>query len=195
MKKTYSLSDFASVKKDFFYAYSPNCKDYVTFTEEKDCVVNTFNEKINDFDYVSMITLDRFAPGTKVTTHCSFEKFGAPLVVFTDDLGPDAFGRPTYGLHFEVVAFEEGCNVWHIVPAAPGAEKPIKPTKIGLTRFPIADNSIIELTVEFLEKKILITINGNPLEVAHEDLPERFHVGFTACEGINRFYDYTVETR
>ena len=194
MKQTYSLSDLAAFSKDFFYAWSPNCKEHdPAFLQEADCVVNAASTVI-DYQYISMISRERFPVGTRVTTHCSFEKFGAPLIVFTDDIGADSEGRPLYGLHFEAVAFEEGCNVWKIEknPDTTAARK-IVTEKIGLMRFPVADNSVIEVSVLFGEKKITVTVNGNSIDIEREEFPAEVHAGITACEGINRFYDFTVE--
>ena len=189
MIRHYDLSDFEAVRSDFLQAYSPAVKARASFTQKKDAVVSGWNDAINDYDYVSFVTAEKFAAGTKASVRCSFDKFGAPLIVFTNDLNGDV-----YGLHFEAVAFEEGINVWHIVKSEPGSPKPVTVKKIGFTRFPVAAGEPFTLTVEFGYKEIRVSINGNGVTVACEDIPEEFHVGFTGCEGVNRFYEFTVET-
>lgn len=179
---------------DFMYVVAPHSKEYKEFTQEADYIKNNFNENINEFEYISLVTKEKFSSGTKVHTKCSFEKYGAPLIVITDDISPNKDGINQYGLHFEIVTYEEGCQVWHIVPYPPRVEKPIKPTLIGKSLFRIEENSEIDIEVLIEKKKLLITINGRRLDVEHPELPDTFHVGITACEGVNNFYEFDVES-
>jgi hypothetical protein len=178
---------------EFQYVYSPAARSFTEFTQEEDGIVNRHNPEIDDFDYVSMVTKEAFGTGTRIKTKCSFASYGAPLIVLGNDFQTDTEGRLRYGLHFEVVAWEEGCNVWHILPAPERTERPIKPTKIGAKTFPIAPGSRIDLEVELAQKALKIKVNGEEMTVFSEDLPETCHVGITACEGINRFSEFTVE--
>ncbi len=59
--------------------------------------------------------------------------------------------------------------------------------------FKVDDDSIIDLAVEFKHKAIVVAINGVTAEVANDDIPDSFHVGITACEGVNKFYDLVIE--
>lgn len=138
-----------------------------------------------------MMTKEKYTAGTEVTLHCSFDEMGAPLIAFTDDINNDGT-RNIYGLHFEVVAYNEGCNVWRIKPSAEAVEWPIDPTLIEEPKFEIPDGSPVEITVRFGEKQIDACVNGHWVNAVIEDLPESFHVGFTACEGINHFYDFSI---
>ena len=195
MIRTYDFSNFDAVKQDFMYAISPLCRGaHPEFAEESDAVVNRALPEEGQFEYISMVTREKLPMGTKLTVHCSFDHFGAPLIVFSDDIGTDENGTNLYGLHFEVVAFEEGCNVWHIEPAGPDAPRPIKTEKIGILRFPVAEGSRVEITTALGQGEITVSVNGQSLTLAREDFPASAHMGFTACEGINRFYDLTIET-
>lgn len=179
---------------DFMYVVAPHSKEYKEFTQEANYIKNNFNKNTNDFDYISLVTKEKFSSGIKVHTKCSFEKYGAPLIVITDDISPNKDGINQYGLHFEIVAYEEGCQVWHIAPYPPRVEKPIKPTLIGKSLFRIEENSEIDIEVLIEKNKLLITINGRRLDVEHPELPDNFHVGITACEGVNNFYEFDVES-
>lgn len=191
--KKYLFDNNEWKSNELMYSYSPVCKVYKEFSQEDGYVKNNFNEDINDFDYISLITKEKYAPGTHLHTRCSFDKFGAPLIVITDDVSVNKDGKNQYGLHFEVVAYEDGCNVWHIVPFPERTERPIKPTLIGKANFKIEERSEIDIDVLVGEKKLAININGRRLDVEHPDLPDSFHAGITACEGINNFYEFTVE--
>ena len=192
MKKTYEFKKNTWNNDDFMYVYSPICKDFKEFIQEDNCISNSFNEKINDYDYISMVTKQKYPKGTRISTRCSFDKFGAPLIVLTDSID-NIKSRNIYNFHFEFVAYEDGFNVWQIIPFPQRPERPIDPTKICRTLFKIEDKSIIDLSVEVTEKSFIVTVNGIGSEIWNDKIPENFHVGITACEGINKFYDLTIE--
>ena len=192
-KTTYEFNGESVIRENFNYAYSPHAKRGSTFRQYQSCVSNFAPENKNEFEYVSIISKKRYGEGTIASAKCAFGKFGAPLIVFTDDMTDDGDGWKLYGLHFEVVAYEGGCNVWHIVPDPSNEKRPIKPTRIGAAEFEILPDELIDICVKFGHKKISITINGNSFDVANEDFPERFNVGITACEGPNEFFEFTIE--
>ena len=148
--------------------------------------------EIKDFDYISIITKETYESGITVRVKCSFDTFGAPLIVFTDDYEKLADGSCQYGLHFEVVAYENGCNVWHIVPGK-DEKNPIDVTKVNSMEFPIEEKSIIDMEVTIKDKKLYIRVNDKTFEAKHEDIPDKMHIGITACEGINQFYELEVK--
>ncbi len=195
MKKTYNFALGKWNIEDFNYAYSPACKAYKEFLQEKDFVTNSFNQDISEYDYISIITKKKYSSGVKLSAKCSFDSFGAPLIVITDDVSHDKNGNLQYGLHFEVVAWENGCNVWHIVPFPARVECPRKSTLINSSKFEIEDGEIVDIEVEVGKKELFIDINGQKLTVSHDELPESFHVGITACEGVNHFYAFSIENR
>jgi len=193
MKKEYLLTSPEVTSNDFKYVFSHICKKYPQFRFENGAAVNAYDSEINYYEYISLISKEKYGVGTTAKTVCSFDKYGAPLIVLTDDLSTDEEGRERYGLHFEVVVYEDGINVWHIVPWPERKERPIKPTLIAQSKFKIDDGSKINLSVTVKEKKLLIDVNGFGLTAEHPDIPESFHIGITACEGINRFYSFTLE--
>lgn len=181
----------SGVSADLMYVYSPICKVQKQFTLDADCVVNGFNEEINDYDYISVATGKKYKTGITVKLECLFEKYGAPLVVFSNDIR-DENGVLTYGHHYEVVAYENGINIWSIVPYPERDERPVKPTKIGFLEFPVKENEPIELEVKIDGNKITASLCGQTLEVTDEQIPENFHVGVTACEGNNKIYEMYI---
>ena len=193
MKKTYNFEAGKWNINDFCYAYSPACKAYKEFIQQDECISNSFNKNINDFDYISIITKEKYKKGVHIHTKCSFDSFGAPLIVLSDDISENKDGKLQYGLHFEVVAYEDGCNVWHIIPYPEREEKPIKPTLIGTLKFKTDDKSLIDIDVTVGEKQLFIEVNDQKFTVINEDIPKTFHIGITACEGINRFYEFSIQ--
>ncbi|MBQ7915321.1 MAG: hypothetical protein IJ315_00860 [Firmicutes bacterium] len=182
-------------QEDFMYVYSPKHKLFPEFTQEKNCIVNQQDPQMGEkfpYQYISMVTKERYGVGTKISTKCDFDHFGAPIIVLSDDIHEEE-GHLFYNLHFEVVAYEKGCNVWHLVQDPARPERPLCPTKIACPEFVIEDGSMIEMSVEIKEKKLKIWVNDQCFEVEHPQLPKKCHIGITDCEGINHFYELTVE--
>lgn len=190
MKKKYILKKDSWQSEDFAYVYSPVCKTFGKFMQEDDHIRNFTAD--GEFEYISMISKTRYSTGAKIWLKCSFDSFGAPLIVLADDVKNDGQIK-RYGLHFEVVAYENGCNVWKIIPFPEKIERPIATTKIGTWAFKIEEESIVNISLQVEEKCFKIEVNGIEFEVKNDDIPENFHVGFTACEGINRLYEFSVE--
>ena len=158
MKKKYIFNQQLKLEDNFIYVSSPASKSKKKFVQKDNYVENTYNDEIQDFDYISMITKEKYEDGVTVKVKCSFDKFGAPLIVFTDDYKKLEDGSYQYGLHFEVVAYENGCNVWHIVPGKENEKSPIDVTKVNAIEFPVKEKSIIDLEVTIKNKKICIII-------------------------------------
>ena len=196
--KNYIFNGKDADLNDFYYAYGPVAKEHKEFTQQADCLANfavgeSGHDDIFAYDYISMITKKKYKSGVKFSTKCNFVKFGAPLLVFCNDFITDTDGAPIYQLHYEVVAYENGCNIWHILPNPQRVERPIAPTLIGKLDFKIQPDELIDIKVEVKGKTIYADVNGHKLSCEHPDIPEEFHIGITACEGHNRFFDFTVE--
>lgn len=181
-----------SISEELRYVYSPICKVWKEFTVEEDGICNSFCSEIENWEYISLLTKEKFGGGTVVTTTCSFEHFGAPLIVLTDDIFQGENGMPTYGLHFEAVLYENGINIWRIVPNL-GAPRPITTKKIACLEFPVEANTMHTLTVRIDAGRITATVGEKTVSVAHDEIPKRFHVGITACEGKNKFRELMIE--
>lgn len=192
MKEKYRFQKEFDLEEAFKYVSSPASKSKRKFCQNENYIENSYNEEIQDFDYISIITKEAYEGEVTVRTTCSFDTFGAPLIVLTDDNKRLEDGTYQYGLHFEVVAYENGCNVWHIVPGK-DEKNPIEVTKVNSMEFPIEEKSKIEMEVTVKKKTMYIKINDKTMVASHPDLPEKLHVGITACEGINQFYDFEVE--
>ena len=197
MNKQYRFGKNNDWEEDFLYAYSLEAKTHTEFDVEEDCVVNRYNaeQKTNSFpyDYISMVTKKKYSGNVRIKTQCLFESFGAPLIVFSDDI-TNQDGVNYYGAHFEIVAYERGLNIWYIIPNNdPEAQRRIKTAKIAFLDFPVEENTRLDLEVTIQGKTITARMAGQELSVSHEKIPERFHVGITACEGVNRFYSFEIE--
>lgn len=193
MTEKFIFNNQFNLAEKFIYVTSPASKSRNKFIQKENCIENSYNEEIKDYDYISIVTKEKYRDGVTMRVKCSFDKFGAPLIVFTDDYKQLEDGSYQYGLHFEVVAYENGCNVWHIVQGK-GGKNPIDVTKVDSREFSIEDKSIIEMEVTVKEKKLYINVNDKYFVAEHEEVPSQMHIGITACEGINQFYEFEVES-
>lgn len=193
MKKEYSFAKGEWQENEFFYAYSPACMDRVKFRQEKDAIVNGKGNSFCGYEMIPLLEKTKHRIGVVVETECSFENFGAPLLVITDDVSQNEKGESVYGRYFEIVAYEQGINVWSVIPAEKGENCPISATLLATKKFSIEANTRINIKVEVCENAVKAWVNGEYLETAIEALPSTFYVGVTACEGINRFYSFAVQ--
>jgi len=187
---------FDSKNRDFSglnYAYAPHSKGHNTFDLRADCVANFVEQDIENFNYVSLVTEKKYSGKVRISTRCKFEKFGAPLIVFSNDMSLNPDGSYLYGLHFECVAYEGGLNMWRIVPDPSNTARPIATKKIAFTEFEVPAGSTVDMVLEIDGQTMTAYLNGNKLYCTHPEIPEEFHVGITACEGPNLFYDLVIE--
>jgi len=174
-------------------AWQPEAFDQVTslrtdgrrpFMQEADAIVNdTPKKELNAHAYCSLLCKEQLNAPAHIECVCAFERFGAPLIVFTDDLIQTDDGFPAYGHHFEVVAFEEGINIWDLNGTA-------QPILAGKMRFPVKAGQFIELSVRVEPGSLTVSLGGETETFAIPNLPASFRAGFTACEGVNRFYSF-----
>lgn len=184
--------DFAEGKwnsKEFRYVYSPRWIVGTRPQQEKDCIVNSVNPTNGEFDYISLVTEEKYQTGVCLETSCSFDHFGAPLIVISDDMYKDENGEWLFGIHYEIVLYNKGINVWK-VDCNPNVIKWHKEMWLDL---PVSEKEIHKFSVKVLDQMLDITIGEHHVLVRVEHLPKEFHVGVTLCEGINRFYDFTIK--
>lgn len=192
MNKYYDFKDGINFN-DFYYCYSPQSKNKGLFERESDCIKNRFNTELNDFEYTTIMLRNKLSVGATIETECMWEKRGAPLIVIAEDVF-EKNGILTHGEHFEVVVFEEGCNVWHLTMTTdPNAKKPVVANKVHFENLPTPNFSKVKLKITFLNKKLLISINGHEFTVSLPTMPNVFNFGITGCEGINRFYNLKID--
>lgn len=173
------------------HAYTYRFPDTNQFIQHDDCIENMANPAMNDgFDYLSIITRDKYPIGTKITTRCEFSGNAAPLLIFSDDLEKCEDGYYRYGNYFEVVLYKNGINVWRLWRQGDGAVTWHK--RLGV-EFPVAENTVHTLSATLEENYFLIDCDGMHFQLRAEDIFPCFYLGITGCEGPCRFYDMDIE--
>lgn len=171
------------------YAYSYRFEETPVFIQCDDCVQNQCNSEARyGFDNISMMSRKPYAPGARMTTHCAFEGEGAPLIVIADKMYTDPRGVARYGDYLEVVLYHSGVNVWRMWMK----DGKVTWKKLMSVEFPVTYGDIHELSVEVTADRLNIETDGHKMSLLVDHLYSSFHLGINACEGINRFYDMSI---
>lgn len=115
------------------------------------------------------------------------------MYIIREAIGKDGNSHLFYGVHFEVVAWENGCNVWYQQPTPEKVDRPVTPTKLLAESFKLEGGQPIEITVKVEVGRAEISVNGKAFSVSHPQIPRSYHIGYTACEGINKLYGISIK--
>lgn len=189
MKYSFSSNEW---KKDFKYAYSIIYGVCREFDEMPDHLVNRGDVAAKRFDYVSIVHNEKFTKGAKATLVSSFDSYGAPLITIANSVELDEKGELRYGDHYEVVGYENGCNVWFITDPDEGSDRHFKSQNCLRLRFPVEEKKPFSMSVELLDKVIRVELCGESFDLPTPLMSDEVYIGFTACEGINRFYEAEI---
>ena len=171
------------------YAYTRRFEPTPRFTQMPDYISNlAADDGPGGYENISLLTSKRYTYGTKVSTTLAFEGLGAPIIMFAEHMDRDENGEWRFDDYFEVVMYKNGINVWRLYPK----DGKVCWHKLVGVEFPIQEGVCHNLTVQINEKTIVVEAEGHKITLWSEELPCRFHVGIDACEGINRFYDLTI---
>jgi hypothetical protein len=140
--------------------------------------------------YASQVWGERLSGPLRVCAELSFDRRMAPLIVLAPELGADCNSQPQYREHYEVVLYDEGVNVWHHVMAL---GRP-RWQKLAHHPFAVPARQRHVLEVEKRAAELVVRTVGAEFAVSAPDLPPSCYVGITGCEGINRFYSFSLHT-
>ena len=170
----------------FTYAYSLKVKSFKKFVIEKDHIINSkaYDSAKTTFDYVSIISKKKYKNKVNVETVCSFENFGAPLIVLAENKINDN-GKIFYGKHFEIVVYGEGLNVWEILPT----ENELDPYKVNLLaskKFIVNKNEKINLKVTIHGDALHVKVGDNELDMK-SNFPLEMYIGLQLVKALINF--------
>lgn len=167
--------------------------------QEADCIRNIVPEGLTDKQllacnecYTSMVYKDMLNGKAEISATTSFDYRMAPEIVISAPLEADKDGFPQYAEHWEIVLFDEGINVWHheIRDGKPFWRK----AAFVNTRFEPKKQYTMTAKIDFTAKCPILTVTCNDTKFGCmlPTLPKDYYVGINACEGINRFYDFSI---
>lgn len=171
-------------------AYTFRFAETPLFTQEQDHIRTAENPAHPEgYDNISLLSKETYTAGATVTMHCAFEGLGCPQIILVENVEQCADGALRYGACFEVSLYENGFNVWRHYRENGECSWH---QRLGV-EYPVAENTVHELNVCVQENMLEIILNGQRTILRTEDIPERFHLGLTACEGIARVYDLQIQ--
>ena len=171
------------------YAYSYRFEETPKFIQKDDCVENTKNETaVYGFDNISLLTREKFGPGTKISTRCAFEDLGAPLIVIAEKLENDSRDVVRYGDYLEVVLWKNGVNVWRMWME----HGEVTWKQLLGVEFPVSESDIHTLSVTIEKDTLHIQADDQTMQLYIDQMYDSYHLGINACEGINRFYTLEI---
>lgn len=171
------------------YAYSYRFEETPKFIQKDDCVENTKNETaVYGFDNISLLTREKFGPGTKISTRCAFEDLGAPLIVIAEKMENDSRDVVRYGDYLEVVLWKNGVNVWRMWME----HGEVTWKQLLGVEFPVSESDIHTLSVTLEKDTLHIQADDRTMQLYIDHMYDSYHLGINACEGINRFYTLEI---
>lgn len=179
-------------KKELTQAYSFRFTETPDFLQCEDHITNSVNPQHREgFDNISLLSPETYTAGVKARLRCSFDDLGCPEIILVEKPEDCSDGAVRYGACFEIVLYKNGVNVWRHYMDEPDHHC-YWHKRLGL-EVPVTEGDIHELEVSVIKDYILFSVNGVGIRLRTEDLPEKFYVGTTACEGIVRLYDFEIE--
>jgi hypothetical protein len=182
---------------DWVRVKNPRAEHFGDWVQHDDCITNEVPKgaipselqgKLATETYSSMAYKEKVTGNVTIRSTMSFAHEMAPLIVLAPELRENARGQKEYREHFEIVIFNEGVNVWHHFVE----DGRLPHRKAAFARFPLEKDTKYVLEVKKTGRTLTISVAGHAFGYIEDALPESFYVGITGCEGLNRFYDFTV---
>ena len=137
--------------------------------------------------YVSMVYRRPLTRDFQVAARMSFDHRMAPLIVLAAEPARVESYRE-YRDHCEVVLYDEGVNVWTHGFSNQGPHW----TLTASWRFPLAPMVEHQLKVNRVGPQLNLLVDNETFGCRAAALPETLYAGITACEGVNRFFDFSL---
>ncbi len=172
------------------YAYSWRFRELPRFRQEKDCIANSAKQgDPGDYDYMGLMLPETYTAGAKIGIRCAFEEAAAPMLILSGENETDENGILRTLEYYEIVIWKNGLNVWRHHTERRNTTH----YKVLGAVFPLRQEEEHILNMEVREKRLVMDVDGHRLDLFVHDLPDRFTLGYTACEGICRLYEMTVQ--
>lgn len=141
-------------------------------------------------DFATMLYKQKLSGDVEVSSTMSWDEKQAPLIVFAEEPQKAEASLPFSRNYVEVVLYYKGINVW---------EHSYKDGKQGYKRLawiesPFNAKTKYKLEIKIKGQELFIRVGDKTLGCLAEGLPKEFYAGITACEGVNRFYDFSIKS-
>ena len=180
-------------RKELIQAYTFRYRETPDFDQCADHIATSVNpDHPEGFDNISLLFPEPFSAGAKAKLRCSFEDKGCAEIILVEKPESCEDGAVRYGACFEMILYKNGLNIWRHYMDEPD-HRCYWHLRLGLNT-PVTERDIHELNVEVVRDYIIVNIDGGEgVRLRAEDLPGKFHIGLTACEGVVRLYELQAE--
>jgi len=144
----------------------------------------------NDGNTISMLLKKKFKGDLMISSTMAFADLQAPTIFIATKLGDLPKGGKEYDEDLEITLWHEGINVWrHTMVNGKSVF-----AKVAYYQFKLLKDTKYKLQVIKKGKEFSITVADHAFGYLADWLPEDFYAGIMACEGVNSFYDFTIQT-
>jgi hypothetical protein len=184
-------------QSDWFDMRSASSDIHGEWIQNKDHISNKVpdGEKLEDVIkenqnklFISKLLNHKLSGTSEISSTMSWDKNYAPLIVIASAPESVQAGLPFSRNYIEVVIYEKGINIWqHFYKDGKQSYK-----KVAWIDCSFKAKKKYKLEVSVRAKELYVKVGNYNLGVNGMEIPENYYVGITACEGINRFYDFSV---
>jgi hypothetical protein len=183
-------------RADWVQVKNPRAERFGDWVQQDGYIVNQVPEGVIPGEFVgnlaetysSMVYKEKVTGNLTIASTMAFACKMAPLIVLAPDLVENAQGQKEYREHFEIVIFNEGVNIWHHFVK----DGKLSHRKAAFASFRMEKDTKYPLVVKKTGKTLTVSVAGHTFGYLEDALPDSFYVGITGCEGLNRFYDFTL---
>ena len=143
----------------------------------------------NNPTHTSMVYGKKLEGNLTVSATMSFLDKHAPSIILASKLYENEKGKMEYQEHFEIVLYNKGINIW-LHHRRNGKSYW---TKTAFWKFRLEKDKKYLMTVSIQKKNLVISVGGREFGYMEENLSDKFFVGITGEEGINRFYNFRIQ--
>ena len=184
-------------KSDWLDIRSAYTDVHSEWKQNKDNISNTVPDgrkledvlKDNQFQlFISKLFNHKLSGKSEISSTMSWDKDYAPLIVIASTPETVEAGLPYSRDYIEVVIYNKGINIWqHFYKDGKQSYK-----KIAWVECDFKAKKKYKLEVSVRSQELFVKVGDHNMGVRGIDIPENYYVGITACEGINKFYDFSV---
>jgi hypothetical protein len=143
----------------------------------------------NNPTHSSMVYGKNLEGNLTVSATMSFLDKMAPSIILASKLDENEKSQMEYKEHFEIVLYNKGINVWlHHYRNGKSHW-----TKNAFWEFRLEKDKKYLMTVSIQKKNLIISVGDRKFGYVEENLSDKFFVGITGEEGVNRFYNFRIQ--
>lgn len=183
----------------------PRMEKMGEWIQEDDCIRNRVPDGASDKDlwgkraketFANMVLKDRIFRDAEIRCVMSFDDRMAPTILVRCAVEKNKDGIVENRDMHAVVIYDEGINVWRyrhedFLAAKPGTNQGWR--KAVFSRFTLLPKTRYDVTVTMKQSSVEVKVGDHHIGFVDETMAPEGHIGICGCEGVNRFYEFSVK--